>query len=132
MSLVDFSHSQNSNINIPMCETKEENNCAWKKQRDLGAILQTNGTCKPCKKYDYSGMQTFQNENVEDKYMHQKQLTYQFAYPQVLTIYQEYLIYDGIGMIGSVGGTLGMFIGFSFSNAISSILKFLQFNLNIK
>ena len=115
-----------------MCETKEENNCAWKKQRDLGAILQTNGTCKPCKKYDYSGMQTFQNENVEDKYMHQKQLTYQFAYPQVLTIYQEYLIYDGIGMIGSVGGTLGMFIGFSLSNTISSILNFLQLNLNIK
>ena len=132
MSLVDFSHSQNSNINIPMCETKEENNCAWKRQRDLGAILQSNGTCKPCKKYDYSGMQTFENENVEDKYMHRKRLTYQFAYPQVLTIYQEYLIYDGIGMIGSVGGTLGMFIGFSFSNAISSILKFLQFNLNIK
>ena len=115
-----------------MCETEEENNCAWKRQRDLGAILQSNGTCKPCRKYDYSGMQTFESENVEDKYMHQKILTYQFAYPQVLTIYQEYLIYDGIGMIGSVGGTLGMFIGFSFSNVISSTLNFLQFYMNIK
>ena len=132
MNFVNFSHSQNSNINIPMCVTKEHNDCAQKRQRDLTANLQSNGTCKPCKKYDYSGMQTFESENVEDKYMHQKILTYQFAYPQVLTIYQEYLIYDGIGMIGSVGGTLGMFIGFSFSNVISSTLNFLQFYMNIK
>ena len=55
-----------------MCETKEEIKCAWKIQTDLGAILQSNGTCKYCKKYDYSGMQTFEDENVEDKYMHQK------------------------------------------------------------
>ena len=27
-------------------------------------------------------------------------------------VYDEYLIYDGIGMVGSVGGTLGMFIEF--------------------
>ena len=64
--------------------------------------------------------------------MHHKMLTYRFAYPQVSTIYQEYLIYDGIGMIGSVGGTLGMFIGFSFSNAISSILNYLLLKMNIK
>ena len=94
--------------------------------------LQSNGTCKPCTKYDYNGMRSFESEIVEDKYMHHKKLTYQFAYPQILKIYQEYLIYDGIGMIGSVGGTLGMFIGFSFSNTISSILNFLQLNLNIK
>ena len=98
----------------------------------MAARLQNNGSCKPCTKYDYSGTKTFESENVEDIYMYRKVLSYRFAYPQVLTIYQEYLIYDGIGMIGSVGGTLGMFIGFSFSNAISSILKFLQFNLNIK
>ena len=115
-----------------MCETNEEIDCAIKTERQLLARLQNNGSCKPCTKYDYSGTKTFESENVEDDYMFHKILTYQFAYPQVLTIYQEYLIYDGIGMIGSVGGTLGMFIGFSFSNAISSTLNFLQLNLNIK
>ena len=106
-----------------MCETIEEFECAGKRERDLAAILKNNGTCKACTKYDYSGTQTFQSENIEDIDMYSKILTYQFNYPQVLTIYQEYLIYDGIGMIGSVGGTLGMFIGFSFSNAISTILN---------
>ena len=98
----------------------------------MTASLQNKGSCKPCTKYDYSGTKTYESENVEDIYLHRKVLTYQFAYPQVLTIYQEYLIYDGIGMIGSVGGTLGMFIGFSFSNAVSLILNHLFLKVNIK
>ena len=35
---------------------------------------------------------------------------------------KEYLIYDTIGMISSVGGTLGLFVGFSFFSLISDIL----------
>ena len=42
------------------------------------------------------------------------------------TLYEEYLIYDAINVIGSVGGTLGMCIGFSFTGLISSLLKILQ------
>ena len=41
-------------------------------------------------------------------------------------IYDEYYIYDGINVVGSVGGTLGMCIGFSFSGLISSLLSILQ------
>ena len=115
-----------------MCQTNEEIECAWKRESFLTASLENNGSCKPCTKYDYSGTKTFESENVEDIYMYRKVLSYRFAYPQVLTIYQEYLIYDSIGMIGSVGGTLGMFIGFSFSNAISSILNYLLLKVNIK
>ena len=43
-------------------------------------------------------------------------------------VFEEYLIYDIMGMIGSVGGTLGMFIGFSMDGvvswAISSIKRY--------
>ena len=38
----------------------------------------------------------------------------------------EYLIHDAISMIGNIGGTLGLFVGFSFSNVISAILSFLN------
>ena len=51
-----------------------------------------------------------------------------FAYeidpPERLTVYQEYVVYDAIGIIGSVGGTLGLFIGFSFSGLISGLIEF--------
>ena len=57
-------------------------------------------------------------------------LFYTVCYPETVMVYEEYLIYDTIGMIGSIGGTLGLFIGFSFTNAITFILNYLQ-NLRI-
>ena len=41
-------------------------------------------------------------------------------------MYKEYLIYDVIGMVGLVGGTLGLFIGFSFSNVLMFMIEYLQ------
>ena len=46
-------------------------------------------------------------------------------------IYIEYYVYDGINAIGSIGGTLGMCIGFSFAGLISSLIKILQFTIII-
>ena len=40
-------------------------------------------------------------------------------------IFQEYYIYDGLAMVGSIGGSLGLFIGFSFFDFLSLILDFL-------
>ena len=41
-------------------------------------------------------------------------------------VYQEYLIYDEIGMIGSIGGLLGLFLGFSFLDAITYFIHKIQ------
>ena len=43
-----------------------------------------------------------------------------------MKVQEEYLIYDEVGLIGSVGGTFGMFIGFSFANIVSLILNQIQ------
>ena len=47
-----------------------------------------------------------------------------------MKVYEEYIIIDAMGMIGSVGGTLGLFIGFSFSNVINLLIGYLQVVLN--
>ena len=47
-----------------------------------------------------------------------------------MKVYEEYIIIDAISMIGSVGGTLGLFIGFSFSNVINIIIGYLQLFIN--
>ena len=41
-------------------------------------------------------------------------------------VYKEYLVCDAMGMIGSVGGTLGMFIGFSMTGIISWIFGYFK------
>ena len=52
-------------------------------------------------------------------------LEYKFATLKT-EVYKEYLIYDVIGMVGMVGGTLGLFIGFSFSNVITCMIEYIQ------
>ena len=43
-----------------------------------------------------------------------------------MVVYEEYFIYNTMGMIGSIGGTFGMFIGFSVTGFISSVIEFLK------
>ena len=40
-------------------------------------------------------------------------------------VYNEVLIFDDIGLLGSLGGSLGLFIGFSFFGYISIFLEML-------
>ena len=43
-----------------------------------------------------------------------------------VVVHEEYLIYDFTNMVSSVGGSLGLFIGFSFIGFIQAIIDILQ------
>ena len=43
-----------------------------------------------------------------------------------MVVEQEYLIHDFASMLGSIGGTLGMFIGFSFLGSFTTLMSWLQ------
>ena len=43
-----------------------------------------------------------------------------------MVVHVEYFIYNTMGTIGSVGGTFGLFIGFSVTGFISSAIEFLK------
>ena len=89
-------------------------------------VVNDPGACpRPCTTLQYSGKVFYENlkhfRNGTAAF-----LEYKFAEPAYVKVYQEYLIFDAIGMIGSVGGTLGMFIGFSFSNVLTILICYLQ------
>ena len=46
-------------------------------------------------------------------------------------VYKEYLVRDTLALIGTVGGTLGLFIGFSFFDAFSIMIDFILQRLNL-
>ena len=73
---------------------------------------------KPCTKVQYSGnyQSISSSENIA-------QFVYKFGNPAKVNVLEEYLIYDFITMIGSIGGTLGLCIGFSFSNLFISLIS---------
>ena len=43
----------------------------------------------------------------------------------------EYAIYDTLSLVGTIGGTLGLFVGFSFYDFIAMIIDFLFDKLKI-
>ena len=95
-------------------------------QEDIGAKIRQKCQ-KSCKSTQY--IATILNP-IPLRYLpynsnHSFALSYTFAKNE-LDVKQEYLIVDAITMIGSVGGTLGLFIGFSFVTCLSSIIETLK------
>ena len=107
-------------FSIPYCDSHAAYTCAWWNINPAFYAYVTNPYPKTCNILQYSGEVEYDTE-IEDK--HEIYLAYNMAPPKTVTVHEEYLIYDTIGLIGSVGGTLGMFIGFSFSNAIGTFMK---------
>ena len=51
---------------------------------------------------------------------------YHFSQSTNVIVSEEYLVYDFIGVVASIGGTLGLFIGFSFTNLATCLLSFIK------
>ena len=81
-----------------------------------------NSCPKSCETLQYSGNVVF---DKKDFTTNEGEATLEFKFANI-NVYREHLIFDTIGMIGSVGGTLGLFIGFSFSNILTILIGYLQ------
>ena len=79
---------------------------------------------KPCAYTEYRG-KLYKHTKFEGNDYGYVTWSYKFAFDEV-KVNEEYLIYDTVGVIGVVGGTLGLFIGFSFKDLINDIIDFVQ------
>ena len=108
-----------------MCKTEEEFACAHEvfyKVKSNDSFLQK--CTKSCNITSYNPTTYEWNGNwntLEGEISHEFVLYFSLAKNEILH-YQEYLIQDFMSMIGSIGGTLGLFIGFSCSNVISILI----------
>ena len=54
------------------------------------------------------------------KYYSTSDIEFYWMFPStIIKVHNEYLIYDMTGLIGSIGGSLGLFVGFSFRDFFS-------------
>ena len=112
---------------LPICKSEDERKCLNGKSFDLLGYIFENGLCeKHCKSTEYHSDIVY--DGTIDNYFENGTVGfgYRFATPETVTVYNEYLIYDTTNMIGSIGGTLGMFIGFSFMKIMSSMINILK------
>ena len=109
------------------CETMEDYLC------NFGPILDTafSKGFKKCAKHCKSVEYTVELSNHYD-YDKDGWIIWQYIFDnELIEVYEEYLMYDIIGLIGTSGGTLGLFIGFSFFDVSSTIIHYLfSYNRN--
>ena len=108
---------------IEECKSELENECS----RNVMIDCEKKVIIKPCKKLFYFGsiMRPSRTETQNTS-----RLWYHFSPPGNLIVYEEYLVFDMISLISSVGGTLGLCIGFSFTNLVASAIMLLKRSCN--
>ena len=121
------------NIVIPLCKTEEEKKCYQNVLMELKTD-QDKHCLKLCqvKEFKTNRYITNLNKGVLAPYLHG--LDIKFVLPKSVTdhrsekvykiVKKEYLVVPWTTLVGNVGGTLGMFIGFSFVGFSDWILRY--------
>ena len=110
-------------LSIPLCKTVKEFDCAYGLINPSYNELVRTPYPKTCTIIQYSGEIKWEDFKPEREVY----FVYNFQDPKTVSVHEEYLIYDTIGFMGSLGGTLGMFIGFSINNTFSTFVRFIVF-----
>ena len=108
------------------CETVYDHTCmAWEFNDVLNEIIKK---CpKNCVNVQFTGKSTFLLPISEDVKFSRK---YNLYFVSTKTaVEEEYLIMDFTGLIGAIGGTLGLFIGFSFKEITTFLVDGLEWIL---
>ena len=116
-----------NDITFPLCTEQVVENY----NKAISVLPDLLDTCsKACKTFQYTGtMKQFHNfiNNSRDV-----QLSYWFNSENEVEVFEEYQIYEITSVIGSIGGTLGLFVGFSFFDMSTKLINIFQNNfLNV-
>ena len=107
---------------MPICETLEEFQCS----HEITEKLKKDSKCLPaCTQINYSIESQFDEDQENSDAKRNITVAYKFRKPK-MKVEEEFLVHDFVGMLGSIGGTLGLFIGFSLFGLISFILENIQ------
>ena len=109
---------------VPICKTLEEFKCSY----GIVTKLQNEDSskCKPSCNIINMKQNTIYKENQEGPNAKWNVFVIYSFQNTNMKVEEEYLVQDFVGMLGSIGGTLGMCIGFSFVGLLFSILEHFQ------
>ena len=137
---------------LPFCKTLKELKCMKTKMEKFYKSISTSKICpSTCNVIEYKGNKmSFKIAQLHAFWLKiddhlgrplvqtgQKQdtisITWSYTFTSEFTdVYEEYLVYDTTGIIGSVGGTLGLFVGFSFRDVIFYLIDYLKDFINLQ
>ena len=112
---------------LDLCQEFQENKCIGEKiTLRLQEAARLEECPRSCTQIDYYA--NVLHSNAIDRFWPEdmnKEICYSFA-TTIVKVDEEYLIYGFADMVGSVGGSLGMFLGFSLLDQLFSLLEMIQ------
>ena len=109
---------------IPRCRTDVEHYCMMGTE-SLKTILKLKATCQKQCNNKGSKLLIKKSEEAYPYHLGSMQIAVRFKILPEIIYYKEYLIYDDIGMFGSIGGSLGLFLGFSLFDTLCMVVDFI-------
>ena len=106
----------------PVCDTLANWDCM---RSQMAAVFKwkIRKVCpKHCSKVRYTGKVAL--ETMMENITYQS-WSYEFPTDEI-DVHEEYLMFDAAGLVGSIGGTLGLFIGFSFRDIVEMVFEHLR------
>ena len=113
--------------NLPLCDNYEANLCLGSAM--LQKMLETNKreACpKSCKQIDYYG-DVIKTDSLVRSWPGNMDVEVCYGFSTMhIKVDEEYLIYSFPDMVGAIGGSFGLFLGFSFLDQLYALLEMLQ------
>ena len=103
---------------LGLCKNENETQCFFHSYEKSHELLRS--FTGPCTQVNYQ----ITSDTKRDWQINSAKFHVVFDPPR-MTVQEEYLIYDLIATISAIGGTLGLCIGFSFTNFASKVLEVL-------
>ena len=110
------------NTTLKACKTEKASECNFVKMTSCYFSATSTKIClDPCNVEIYAT-----NSVVFERKIDKQNITLFLKYQSMtMDVSEEYLVYDFPNFIGTLGGSLGLFIGFSYTGFIGSIIDFL-------
>ena len=103
---------------LPECQNIAEDLCFYKAFKKAQPDVRS----RSCTRMHYKTVHTINGNEDQNR----AAFTIDFLDPPVVAVKEEYLVYDGVALISSVGGLLGICVGISFHGFSGVILRYLQ------
>ena len=126
MSLASFANLVE--VDLEICKTWED------EEKSMEVFLNNYGgktfnACNAsCTQHQYVGVKTF--SKLSKVGLNDIILNYAFPTNEI-QVFEEYLMFGVNDLIGTIGGHSGLFIGFSFYGVISTILGYIQRQMQV-
>ena len=122
MEFLTIAKLSESGLDFEECQSQFNITKSWEMRTNFTNDIQS--CLKSCSINEFHG-QVIYSHTENSSYLNTTMVETYFSVNE-LKIQEEYLVYSSVDLIGNIGGTLGLFLGYSFYDNLKIIFNFVK------